>query len=218
MTEPTRLGREAHQRIIAMIFDGVLKSGDALQEAALGQQLGMSRTPVREAIKRMQSEGLAVLDGRMIRVHRLSKHEIEEIFFLRLQLEPFVARSAVRLPPSQIDAMEARTRQIMAQGPAVEDQHRQADDAFHDLMGREAGNASIASVIAGLRRRTCVFDHRQVPDRFVIGCQEHLLILDAVRTGDPDRVQAGMRAHLENARDAVLDRLNQFPGDSGAAA
>lgn len=215
MTDATRLGREAHQRIIAMIFDGALKSGDALQEAALGQQLGMSRTPVREAIKRMQSEGLAVPDGRMIRVHRLSPDEIEEIFFLRLQLEPFAARSAVRLPPARIDAMEARVRQIMARGPAVEDLHWQTDDAFHDMMAREAGNASITSLIAGLRRRTCVFDHTQVPDRFLAGCQEHLHILDAVRTGDPDRVQAGMRAHLENARDAVLHRLDELPDDTG---
>lgn len=216
MTQATRLGREAHQRIIAMIFDGALKSGDALQEAALGQQLGMSRTPVREAIKRMQSEGLAVLDGRMIRVHRLSPDEIEEIFFLRLHLEPLAARSAVRLPPAQIDAMEARVRQIIAQGPEVEDSQWQTDDAFHEMMAREAGNASMTSVIAALRRRTCVFDHRQVPDRFLIGCQEHLHILDAVRTGDPDRVQAGMRMHLENARDAVLHRLTELPDEPGA--
>lgn len=211
MTAPTRLGREAHHRIIAMIFDGALKSGDALQEAALGQQLGMSRTPVREAIKRMQSEGLAVLDGRMIRVHRLSTDEIEEIFFLRLQLEPFAARSAVRLPPAQIDAMEAQVRLVMTQGRDIDDLQWQTDDAFHDMMAREAGNPTITSVIAGLRRRTCVFDHRQVPDRFQTGCEEHLRILDAVRTGDPDRVEAGMRMHLENARDAVLHRLDELP-------
>ena len=56
MSISSNLSQEAHRRIIAMIFEGALKSGDALQEAPLGEWLGMSRTPVREAIKRIADE------------------------------------------------------------------------------------------------------------------------------------------------------------------
>jgi DNA-binding GntR family transcriptional regulator len=212
MSGSYNLAREAHRRIIGMIFEGALKSGDALQEAALGEVLGMSRTPVREAIKRIESEGLAAAEGRFTRVRSLTAAEIEEIFFLRLELEPFTARSAVRLPPAQVDAMEARIRKLMAAGPEIDDLHWQTDDDFHALLAQEAGNRTIASTVEALRRRTCVFDHTQVPDRFLKGCAEHLVILDAVRSGDADAVETAMRRHLENARDAVLGRLRELPG------
>lgn len=213
MTGTQNLARAAHQRIIGMIFAGQLKSGDALQEAALGQVLGMSRTPVREAIKRIESEGLAVTEGRFTRVRRLPVSEVEEIFFLRLELEPFAARSAVRLPPSQVDAMEARVRALMTAGPEVDDVQWQTDNDFHNMLAQQAGNRTLASTIEALHRRTCVFDHTQVPDRFLTGCEEHLVILDAIRAGDADAVAAALTRHLESARDAVLERMRQLPGN-----
>ncbi|MBZ4691221.1 MAG: transcriptional regulator, GntR family [Cereibacter sp.] len=209
MTAPRPLAHEAYQRIISMIFEGALKSGDLLQEAALGELFGMSRTPVREAIKRLESEGLAVVMGRFIRVRSVTPADVEEVFFLRLELEPLAARSAVRLPPAQVDAMEARVRHLMASDPAVNDLQRQTDYEFHHLLGREFGNQAVAQTVSALHRRTCIFDHSQVPERFLRGCEEHLEILDAVRSGNADAVEARLRAHLEHARDAVLLRLRR---------
>lgn len=209
MTAPRALAHEAYQRIISMIFEGALESGDLLQEAALGEVFGMSRTPVREAIKRLESEGLAVVEGRFTRVRGVTPADVEEVFFLRLELEPLAARSAVRLPPAQVDEMEARVRHLMASDPAVNDLQRQTDYEFHHLLGREFGNQAVAQTISALHRRTCIFDHNQVPDRFLRGCEEHLDILDAVRSGNADAVEVGMRAHLEHARDAVLLRLQR---------
>ena len=205
------LAREAHRRIIGMIFEGVLKPGDALQEAAVGEVLGMSRTPVREAIKRIESEGLTITEGRITRVRHLRSSEVEEIFFLRLELEPFAARSAVHLPPAHVDAMDARVRALIAAGPKVDDAQWQTDNDFHNMLARAAGNGTIAATIESLHRRTCVFDYSQVPDRYLVGCEEHLAILGAVRAGDPDAVEANLRQHLKNARDAVLERLRHLP-------
>jgi DNA-binding GntR family transcriptional regulator len=204
---PRALAEEAHQRIISMIFEGVLKSGDLLQEAALGEVFGMSRTPVREAIKRLESEGLAVVEGRFTRVRNVTPADVEEVFFLRLELESQAARFAVRIPPAQIDAMEAKVRQLMISDPTVNDLHRQTDYEFHALLGREFGNSAVMQTIAALHRRTCIFDHTQVPERFLVGCKEHLDILDAVRSGNADIVEQRLRTHLEHARDAVLNRL-----------
>jgi DNA-binding GntR family transcriptional regulator len=211
LTGTPNLARMAHRRIIGMIFEGQLRPGDALREAALGEVLGMSRTPVREAIHRIESEGLAVTEGRFTRVRRLRASEVEEIFFLRLELEPFAARAAVRLPPAKVDAMDARVRALMAAGPEVDDAQWRTDKDFHNMLAQEAGNRTIAATIEALHRRTCVFDHTQVPDRFVKGCEEHLVILDAVRSGDADAVVAALTRHLENARDAVLERMRRLP-------
>ncbi|TKT69594.1 GntR family transcriptional regulator [Aquamicrobium sp. LC103] len=214
MNGSSNLARNARRRIIDMILNGTLKPGDALQEAALGDILGMSRTPVREAIKRIESEGLAVSAGRFIRVRHLTPAEIEEIFFLRLQLEPISARAAIRLPAPLIDGMEARIRTLMTDGPDGDDLQWRIDDDLHAMLARAAGNRTTESVIAGLRNRTCVFDHNQVPERFLKGCEEHLEILAAIRSGDADAVETAVARHLEHARDAVLARLQQLQSQS----
>lgn len=209
MSGPRNLAQEAHDRIISMILDGLLQPGDLLQEAALGERLSMSRTPVREAIKRIESEGLAEADGRFTRVRRLAATEIDEIFFLRLALEPACARAAVGLLPQQLDEMERRLREVMAAAPRPNGVDHRIDDAFHELLTRAAGNRTVTDVVAALRRRTCMFDYSQVPERFVRGCEEHLEILAAIRAGDAAEAEAKMIRHLENARDAILARLQQ---------
>lgn len=211
MSRTQNLAKDAHQRIIAMMFDGALTPGDALREAALGDQLGMSRTPVREAIKRIESEGLAFRDGRSIRVRRLPLSEIEEVFLLRLALEPALAPAAVRLASDRLDQMEARIRALIQAGPDHDDAHWQTDNDFHDLLVEGAGNQTARAVLLGLRQRTCVFDYKVVPERFLEGCAEHLRILDAVRRGQPEAVQAELRHHLQQARDAVLACLRRLP-------
>jgi DNA-binding GntR family transcriptional regulator len=140
-------------------------------------------------------------------VRNVTPADVEEVFFLRLELESQAARFAVRIPPAQIDAMEAKVRQLMISDPTVNDLHRQTDYEFHALLGREFGNSAVMQTIAALHRRTCIFDHTQVPERFLVGCKEHLDILDAVRSGNADIVEQRLRTHLEHARDAVLNRL-----------
>lgn len=205
------LARDAHQRIIGMILEGALKPGDALQEASLGEALGMSRTPVREAIKRIESEGLAVADGRFTRVRHIDAAGIDEVFFLRLELEPACARAAASAPPPDIAEIEERIRKLMQDGPADNDDTQwHVDSDFHDTIARASGNRTVAGVIAGLHRRTCVFDHTQVPERFIRGCREHLEILDAIRSGDGAAAEAAMASHLTHARDAILARLQEI--------
>ncbi|WP_138466637.1 GntR family transcriptional regulator [Poseidonocella sp. HB161398] len=201
------LAAEAHRRIIGMILEGRLPAGARLQEAALGQELGMSRTPVREAIKRIESEGLAVQEGRFLKVRRLPRAEIEEIFFLRLQLEPEATRAAATaLAPARIEEMAARTRAFIAGDASIG--QWQLDDAFHAMMLDAQANRAVIGVVAGLRRRTCMFDRSQVPDRYLRGFEEHLDILDALGRGDGDTAARLMTDHLTHARDAVLGRLD----------
>lgn len=202
------LSREAYDGIIRMIFEGRLQPGDALHEARLGEALSMSRTPVREAIKRMQGEGLAEQAGRFTRVRMQPCQEIWEVFFIRLQLEPPAARAAVRLQPHRIEEMIRRVRALMGtDARAGRAEHWRVDDDLHAMIAGAADNRTAEQLIAEMRRRTCMFDSEQVPERFAKGCEEHLEILAALRDGSPDRAERAMVRHVEGARDAILHRL-----------
>lgn len=213
------LAAQAYRALIRRILEGDLKPGDTLQESHLCTDLNMSRTPVREAIARIRSEGLAEQSGRFLRVRRISAQEIDEIFFLRRALEPAALRAAVgRMAPEQIDAIEADIRALMAKGPGQDDLQWHVDRAFHGGIAVAAGNGAAAKVIHDLHMRTCIFDHRVVPERFEHGCQEHLDMLAALRSGDKDGGAAMMAAHLDHARDAIFDHLGDFPPASSLPA
>ncbi|OLP58026.1 GntR family transcriptional regulator [Xaviernesmea oryzae] len=195
-----------------MILAGALKPGDLLQEARLGDELGMSRTPVREAIKRIEAEGLAVQEGRFLKVRTLTIPEVEEIFFLRQQLESYCARHATGIAPDLLDHLENRVVTLRTNGPGDEDEQRGVDDDLHHALARAAGNQMMLRAISDLRRRTCMFDHSQVPARFTVSCQEHVDILQALRAGDGERAGVLMGAHIAHARDAILARLSNPAG------
>lgn len=104
---------------------------------------------------------------------------------------------------------------LMRDGPGEDDLGWHTDDAFHSMIATAAGNRATAKVISDLHYRTCIFDHSQVPTRFLKGCAEHLEIIDALRHGDADRAEAEMRSHLEHARDAIFRRLDALRATTG---
>lgn len=205
MSQPLAL--QAYGKIIEMVLSGTLMPGDALQEAKLGEMLDMSRTPVREAIKRIEAEGLAIQDGRFLKVRTLTPAEVEEIFFLRGVLEAHCARQATSVPAAVLDELEARIRQLQLHGPGEDDEQRRVDDDLHRTFALSARSEMMVGTIADLRRRTCMFDHASLPHRFLKSCEEHLDMLSALRAGDSDRAGVLMAEHITHARDAILERL-----------
>ena len=143
--------------------------------------------------------------------------EVDEIFFIRLSLEPTCAASAIGIARDELDAMEARVMALMREGPGDEGRAWDTDNDFHQMIALAAGNRATAKVIANLHRRTAIFDHTQVPARFLKGCAEHLDILDALRDQDGPRAEKAMRAHLEGARDAIFRRLQTLNADRADA-
>jgi DNA-binding GntR family transcriptional regulator len=101
LERPAPLGDRVYETLRAYLRGGRLATGQPLQEAALAAQLGVSRTPVREALARLASEGLVVADGRSFTVPALSDADIEDIYALRFLLEPEALREIAQAGPSR---------------------------------------------------------------------------------------------------------------------
>ncbi len=208
-TAPT-LGQSVHDRLRAMILSGELPSGTPLHETVFAERLGVSRTPVREAVARLAGDGLVTrIAGGVPTVSRTSVTEIMEILHVRRLLECETARQAasVNCPPEPFLALRSVLVGYLADTrPSVAD-YTQFDENLHILIARTAGSGLLVTLVQSLKLKTRMFDKGSIPERFAPGCNEHIEIIDAILARDPDRAAAAMRRHIENARAAILSHL-----------
>ncbi|KQT54926.1 GntR family transcriptional regulator [Aureimonas sp. Leaf454] len=210
---PQTLGQSVHERLRAMILAGELSSGTPLQEKVFAERLGVSRTPVREAVAKLTSEGLVTRDGGGVpTVSRISVSEIMEILHVRRLLESETARQAagVNASPEPFLALRGQlTRFLQGDRPSVAE-YADFDEDLHSLVARTAGSHLLTELVKGLKLKTRIFDKGSIPERFEPGCREHIEIIEAILARDPDRAELAMRTHIENARSAILGHLSRL--------
>ena len=207
------LGQSVHERLRTMILAGELASGTPLQEKVFAEKLGVSRTPVREAVAKLTSEGLVTRDGGgMPTVSRISVAEIMEILHVRRLLESETARQAasVNASPEPFLTLRAQLMHYLeGERPSVAD-YADFDESLHSLVARTAGSHLLTELVKGLKLKTRMFDKGSIPERFEPGCHEHIEIIDAILARNPDRAELAMRTHIENARSAILGHLSRL--------
>ncbi len=210
--QPLTLAQSTHERLRTMILEGRLPVGAALNEKRMADMLGVSRTPVREAIARLQAEGLVThAVGQTPLVRRLSVNEVVEVLHLRRLVE--VEAAGLAAEKGATEEMLA-LRDIFAgflSGPAPDaTTHMRADDELHQALAVHAGSRLLAELIDSLRLKTRMFDTGRVPERLHPGTVEHLEIIDAVAARDVARAQAAMLTHISNVRASVLSHLERL--------
>ncbi|GAA1906309.1 hypothetical protein GCM10009814_39550 [Lapillicoccus jejuensis] len=181
---------------------GVLDPGETYSVYRLADELGVSRSPVREALLRLAEAGLVTIArNRGFTVVRPSPHDVEEIFEIRRALEPAAARRVAEAGDATARAAVAAAYDALdaAAGRGDEPAFWRADRALHDAVLRGAGNARAAAVVEQLRATTVLLGPpttatgrtlREVAD-------EHAPVATAVAAGDGAAAEAAMRAHLE---------------------
>ncbi|MGE0800558.1 MAG: GntR family transcriptional regulator [Lautropia sp.] len=201
---PERIYREVHERIAR----GELDPAERLTETRLADLLGVSRTPVREALLRLRREGLLEGPARAPVVAALTPADLEEIMEVRLLVEPYItARVAERATPDDVARLEASwQRELQAVTQRSSQQFTMANHDFRVLLLDLAGNSRLAEIarrydsqIQTLRRLTL----RGATNRRTV-VAAHRRIVDAIARGDRSAAQAGMQELLTNARTAVL--------------
>ncbi|WP_417768365.1 GntR family transcriptional regulator [Stappia sp.] len=207
------LGDTTHDRLRRMIVSGELPAGTRLQEKAFADRLGVSRTPVREAIARLVSEGLVTRSqGGVPVVNQISISEIIEILHIRRLLECESARQAatVHAQVEPLLSLRARTEALLAGGMTTPAEHADLDEEFHTTIARVSGSRLLAELVQNLKLKTRIFDKGFIPERFEPGLKEHLDILDAILARDSSRAETAMRRHLDNVRESILTSIQRL--------
>jgi DNA-binding GntR family transcriptional regulator len=205
--ESKKLSVIAYGALLDMILRGVMAPGELVTERQIASRLGMSRTPVREAVRRLEGEGtLERQRGGALVVRPYSMEEFLHALAVRRLLEGEAARLAAgKISADQLAAARERIERLRREGLA--DTARQDDRDFHVAIAHASGNPVLATAIGDLRKRTAMFRLGRLPERRDRVCDEHLAIVEALERGDGEAARAAMQAHIDNVRSHLLQRL-----------
>ena len=182
--------REAGERH----HSGRLPRGEILTELKLVDQLGVSRTPIREALRRLEQERLIEDTGKGSRVVGITEEDLEDIMNIRQRIEGLAELThIVDLQDFYYDKGDA-------------EQLRQVDEQFHDLICYLSKRTVIMDTLIPLHRKTRRYRRISMEDwsRTVNTRKEHRAILDAMASGNADLAESLMAKHIENAKEHML--------------
>lgn len=208
---PTGSGSQtalAYERLKELILDLELPPGALVTERRLMDMTNCGRTPVREAMQRLQRDGLLrVVPFRGAFIREVSSRDVDEICQMRVLLESFAAGLAARLiAPSQLDALRAILDGLE---PLAERQPREcfeADRAFHALIIEASGHGRIRETITPLADQIQRLRYLSAarPERARAAHDEHRRIAEAIAARDPSAAEAAMREHLRHSHAQLL--------------
>jgi DNA-binding GntR family transcriptional regulator len=200
-----------YQRIKSDIITLVLAPGQPLRESQLAAQQGVSRTPVREALRRLAYEGLVrIIANSGAIVSEVSLRDFLEIIRVRELLEPFVAGAAIETIDAATLAelaQEFRRLQGTARGEEAYRALNEADGALHSALLDAAGNRQIQLIMENLNAMIHRFRYLSAARVFDDSIAEHLAIIEALQAGDRKGAENAMRRHIIHLRENSLKML-----------
>jgi DNA-binding GntR family transcriptional regulator len=206
--EPLALYQQVAERLRQRIFSHELAPGAWVDEQALAEHYGISRTPLREALKVLAAEGLVTLKPRRgCYVTEISERDLDEIFSVMTLLEGQCAADCARRASAPELAELQRIHDTLEKAAQAEDVDGffEANQTFHRRVQEIADNRWLQQVIQDLRKVIKLSRHHSLlsEGRLEQSLQEHRQILAALLARDKAAAEAGMRAHIASARQAL---------------
>jgi DNA-binding GntR family transcriptional regulator len=195
------------------ILEREFDPGEPLTEKDLSQRYGVSRTPVREALAKLERDRLVrVVPKKGAFVHTASHDDIRELYQIREALEGLAVRlAAPRLDRGELSGFEARFHEIKARGPkATYTEVRALGEEFHGFLVKQAGNARLMETLEQIREQIrAVWTMSIMAPRRVQGLiHEHLSLIDALKRPDVRRAERLMVRHVRRVRDTIFRLLD----------
>lgn len=210
-------GDSAYQHLLREVREGRLNPGDRLRETELAERLGVSRTPVREAIRQLEADGIVIHVPRQgATVRSLDYAEVMELYEMRAVLEGTAARLAARAA-SRIEIEELfdmnRALEQLGNAPEAFTLNRQ----FHAALLDAAKNRFLARSMVSLQKALMILGPTTLTEenRARKAVEEHYGVLEALKSRDGALAEAAMRAHIEMAQRVRVRALRAGPGYDG---
>ena len=202
------LADQVFEKLENDIIIGVYPRGEVLTELKLVEQLGVSRTPIREALRRLEQERLIKDSGKGSVVLGITT---VDIMYIRQRVEAMAAYyAAERITPVGAEELQhiLTLQEFYCQKKDLE-HVRQLDDQFHDAIYALCGSTVVRDVLQPLHKKTMRYRKISIEDesRLVLSVQEHRSILEAIVAGDGPKAEKLTALHIQNAKESMMARL-----------
>lgn len=217
---PGLIREEVYQHLRRSVLDGEFAPGERLGEVELGERLGVSRTPIREAMMRLTQDGLLVAEANKgVRVRRISADEARDIYAVRAELDGLsAALAAQHHTPGDAAALHGALDALNAAGPGTDYREQTLLDlAYHRAVTAAAHNAALLDLSRDLEQRVALIKHQtRTYNAHPDTQQQHSALLDAILRRDPDAARAAARQHVQTFGALVLADLSRPEAPSPA--
>lgn len=202
------LADQVFDRLEREILTGKYPRGEILTEVGLCTDLGVSRTPVREALRRLEQEHIVEMSGKGIVVLGVTHEDLVDIYAIRARIEGMAAALAAKnATAEQIEELkEAVDLQEFYMTKKDADHIKAMDSRFHELIYRFSGSAVFYDTLMPLHKKTQKYRKASVENstRAAHSVAEHRAVLEAVIAHDAAAAEAAMNAHVENAKNHIM--------------
>jgi DNA-binding GntR family transcriptional regulator len=197
-----------YRSIKQSLLDGTLKERTRLTEESLALQLGISKSPVREALNRLEAEGLVTIEARRgAYVRQFSAKEIRDLYDLRMALEVYSIEAATITPKLVVELGNSisRTKKFLQSGDKMG--HIEEDLQFHLRITAAAGNEEVSRVLENVQQKSLLCRSKMYELSSSSAPAAHKKIYEALKKGDKVGAQIAMRQHILFVRDRLLSSL-----------
>jgi DNA-binding GntR family transcriptional regulator len=197
-----------YERIKHAILDGTFEPGEFLIEATVSEWCGVSRTPVREALSRLEQDGMVIRTGKGVSVRERTPDEILDLYDTRISLEVTAARFAAQrrtqIDQVRIERMCAAAEEVdeNASGPVLAEANRN----FHRVIWQASHNQAVLDLLDRVNLHLMRWPQTILtsPGRWKVSLEEHREMVEALRVGDEDKVAMETEKHFTAARNLRL--------------
>lgn len=208
MSDTRASQKDAYQLILKAIDTGVYRPGDRLVESELADRFGMSRTPIREALQRLETQSLLARDGRSLVVASLDHNQMAELYVVRSELEGLAARLAARHATEE--EIRVLKRMIEDDRGLIEDPSAlaRANRRFHRQVHRASHNRYLVQQLDLVYRSMALMATTSLSatGRGERALGEHTLIVDAIEGRDEESAYHALKSHISKAFETRLER------------
>ena len=204
MIRRINLSQQAYRELVEKIVSGAYPGGTKLTEEGLCREFGISRTPIREALLKLEAEGMIEpLPKRGVRIKVLDADEVRELFNCRRELETIALRRAIgNIPADELAELAADLEKLPAGNDAALSALVETDGKMHQLLADYCGNRYLQTILRQLLRQSAPYRIYRNRGNCRTAARERLELINSIKNGDTERAVKLLEAHIDRgARD-----------------